>query len=228
MKHKLLILEDDPFISLNIQMALEKKGFNIVGIAETVKEASFLFEKEKPDLCLIDIQLSDTISGIEFAKILDNLQRPYFYLTAQTDPLTLIEVIETKPLGYIVKPFTDASLWSSISVIWQQYVSKNSEKLTIKIDGFVHIIPENDILFLEAFDNYCYIQTAHKKLLAPHTLKKMHEQLKNTHFFMTHRSYWVNINKIKNISNHTVEVGNFKLSLSRARRDALINFIRKS
>ncbi|MCI2227836.1 response regulator transcription factor [Polaribacter sp. MSW13] len=225
MKHKLLIIEDDPFISLNIQYALEAKGFHVIGIAETVTAAEELFYLEKPDLCLIDIQLGDSVSGVEFAKVLDQQQLPYFYLTSQTDPLTLLEVSKTKPLGYIVKPFTDTGLWSSISVVWQQYLSKNGNKLTIKTDGYVHIIPENDILFLEAFDNYCYIQTAEKKLLVPHTLKKTREQLKGNHFFMVHRSYWVNTQKIKSISNHTVVIHEFEVALSRARKEALISFM---
>jgi two-component system, LytTR family, response regulator len=226
MKHELLIIEDDPFISINLKGSLQEKGFNVIGIAETVAEATAVLATKKPDLCLIDIQLGDDVSGIEFAKILDKEQLPYFYLTAQTDPITLAEVSNTNPLGYIVKPFTEASLWSSISIIWQQYLSKNGEKLTIKADGFVHIIPENDILFLEAFDNYCYIQTATKKLLVPHTLKKIYEQLKSINFFMTHRSYWVNTHKIKSIGNHTVKIGQFEISLSRARKEALINLMK--
>jgi ATP:cob(I)alamin adenosyltransferase len=149
MKYKLLIIEDDPFISRSIKAALQEKGFDIVGIAKTVKKAEELLALKKPDLSLIDIQLKGKESGTEFAKTLDTLQLPYFYLTAQTDPLTLSEVSKTKPLGYIVKPFTASGLWSSISITWQQYLNDKEKTLTIKVDGYIHRISENDILFLE-------------------------------------------------------------------------------
>lgn len=226
MTYKLLIVEDDPFISLNIQSALQKKDFDIIGIAETVAEAEELFNLNKPDLCLIDIQLNEAISGIDFAKKLDKLQAPYFYITAQTDPITLTKVNETKPLGYIVKPFTDSGLQSSISVVWQQYLDNKKEILTIKIDGYVHLIPENNILFLEAFDNYCYIQTDTKRLLAPHTLKKTHNFLNGSQFFMSHRSYWVNTDKITSIGKQDLQIDKYKISLSRTKRAELLTLVK--
>lgn len=226
MKYKLLIIEDDPFISRSIKLALQEKGFDIIGIAKTVTKAEELLTLKKPDLTLIDIQLKGKESGTEFAKTLDTLQLPYFYLTAQTDPLTLSEVSKTKPLGYIVKPFTASGLWSSISITWQQYLNDKEKTLTIKVDGYIHRIAENDILFLEAFDNYCYIQTTTKKLLTPHTLKKIHEQLKGTHFFKPHRSYWINTNKITNIGKRTIQINNFELTLSEARRSELLNLVK--
>lgn len=226
MKHKLLIIEDDPFISRNIKQSLQEKGFEVIGIAKTVTKAKEILALENPDLCLIDIQLKDEELGTVFAEILDKLYLPYFYLTAQTDPLTLSEVRKTNPLGYIVKPFTSSGLWSSISITWQQYLAKTAQILTLKIDGYIHRIPEDDILFLEAFDNYCYIQTTTKKLLAPHTLKKIHEQLKGTQYYMPHRSYWINIHKIINIGKRTIQIGDFELSLSEARRSKLLQLIK--
>jgi DNA-binding LytR/AlgR family response regulator len=223
---KLLIVEDDPFISASIKNVLQEKGFEIVGIAKTVKNALQLLHSEKPDLCLIDIQLKSMENGTVFAKELDKLQLPYFYLTAQTDPLTLSEVSETNPLGYIVKPFTQSGLWSTISVTWQQYQKEKDKILTIKVDGYIHRIKETDILFLEAFDNYCYINTLDKRLLAPHTLKKIREQLKGKHYFMPHRSFWVNIYKITNVGKRSIIINNLELTLSEARRGKLLTLMK--
>ena len=146
--HRFLIVEDDPFISRTIKNTLEKNDVTVVGIAKNLEIALELLHEKKPDLCLIDIQLKGAFDGVVFAKELDKLQLPYFYLTAQTDPLTITEVNNTKPLGYLVKPFTAAGLWSSISVVWNKYLTEKESILSVKSDGYVYRIPEKDILFL--------------------------------------------------------------------------------
>lgn len=227
MQHRFLIVEDDPFISRVIKKTLENNNVQVVGIAKNLEIALELLENKKPDLCLVDIQLKDVLDGVTFAKELDKINLPYFYLTAQTDPLTISEVNNTKPLGYIVKPFTTAGLWSSISVVWNKYLNEKENFLVIKADGYVHRIPEDNILYLEAFDNYCYVVTDKKKILVPHTLKKIREQLVGNHFFVTHRSYCVNINKIKDIGKKSVHINNNQeISLSEARKPQLLEFLK--
>lgn len=225
--HKVLVLEDDPFISKTVQNLLKEKGFDVVGVAKTVEKASVILNLNPPDLCLVDIQLKGVETGITFAKKLDQLLIPYFYLTAQTDPLTLSEVQKTSPLGYLVKPFTTSGLWSSISVVWNQYLENKEAILTVKSSGITHRVSEKDILFLEAFDNYCYIQTTNKKLLVPHTLKKIHEQLEANYFFMPHRSYWVNVKKITNVGKRIITIKDFELPVSEARRTDLLTTLKE-
>ena len=224
-KNRFLIIEDDPFISRTIKKTLEKNNVDVVGIAKDFATAIQLLETTRPDLCLVDIQLKGDFDGVFLAKELDKIQLPYFYLTAQTDPLTLGEVSNTNPLGYLVKPFTAAGLWSSISVVWNKYLNEKESVLTIKSDGYLYRIPEKDILYLEAYDNYCYIHLEPKKILVPHTLKKVREQLKSNHFFVPHRSYCVNTEKITDIGKKTIHLNSIKLSLSEARRSDLLKLI---
>ncbi|NCT59356.1 MAG: response regulator, partial [Flavobacteriia bacterium] len=122
--NKFLIIEDDTIISATIKVTLEKNNIVVVGIAKNFENAMTLINSTKPDVCLIDIQLKGKFDGIDLAKELDKIKIPYFYLTAQTDPLTLNEVHKTNPLGYLVKPFTSKGLWSSISVVWQKYLNE--------------------------------------------------------------------------------------------------------
>jgi DNA-binding LytR/AlgR family response regulator len=69
----------------------------------------------------------------------------------------------------------------------------------LKSEGRLHKIDQNSILYLKAFDNYCYVYTSSKHYLVPHTLKHMAEQLNKDTFIKTHRSYWVNVNHIDSI-----------------------------
>lgn len=226
MQHKFLIIEDDPFISRVIKKTLEANNIQVVGIAKNLEIALELLKTTKPDLCLVDIQLKGKLDGVLFAKQLDEIQLPYFYLTAQTDPLTISEVNNTKPLGYIVKPFTTAGLWSSISVVWNKYLDEKNSVLNVKSDGYVYRIQENDILYLEAFDNYCYIHTENDKILVPHTLKWVKEQLKGNHFFTSHRSYCINTNKITDVGKKTVHINTLEIALSEARKPQLLEILK--
>jgi DNA-binding LytR/AlgR family response regulator len=225
MLNKFLIIEDDPIISRVIKITLENNHITVVGIAKDFETAVELLNSKNPDVCLIDIQLKGKFDGIAFAKELDKIQLPYFYLTAQTDPITLSEVHNTNPLGYLVKPFTKAGLWSSISVVLNKYLKDKENVLLIKSDGYIYKIPENDILYLEAFDNYCYIHLTPKKILVPHTLKKIREQLQGTHFFLSHRSFCVNTKKITNIGKNTLHLNEIEIALSEARRSKLLQVI---
>ncbi|MDT0556676.1 LytR/AlgR family response regulator transcription factor [Patiriisocius hiemis] len=224
--HTLLIVEDDPFISRSIAATFKEKPFEVLGIAKSVSQARELLELQKPDVCLVDIQLKGEESGTALAADLDLLQIPYLYLTAQTDPYTLAEVSRTNPLGYIVKPFTLASLWSSFSVSWQQYISKQKTIFTVKVDGYLYKIDEADILYLEAFDNYCYLHTTNKKLLLPRTLKSVRESLHASYYFTPHRSYLINLKKVTNLGKRTVEVSGRELPLSEARRPELLKILK--
>lgn len=196
---KIYIVEDEPLIVSTIETALLKHGYKILGDSEDVISAIKDIKTLQPDLILIDIQLEGSQDGVDLAIELDKEQLPYLFLTSQTDPDTVARVKQTKPLGYIVKPFTESGLRSNIELAWHDYESKNNHFLMLKSEGRLHKVNQNTILYLKAFDNYCYVYTTSKSYLVPHTLKHMSEQLNTDTFIKTHRSYWVNVNHIDSI-----------------------------
>jgi DNA-binding LytR/AlgR family response regulator len=193
------IVEDEPLIVSTIETALLKQGYKVLGDAEDVVSAIKDIRTLQPDLILIDIQLEGDQDGVDLALELDKDQLPYLFLTSQTDPETVARVKQTNPLGYIVKPFTEAGLRSNIELAWHNYESRNTDFLMLKSEGRLHKINQDSILYLKAFDNYCYVYTASKSYLVPHTLKYMAEQLNKNNFIKTHRSYWVNLNHIDSV-----------------------------
>lgn len=196
------IVEDEPLIVSTIETALMKHGLNVVGDAENVSKALKDINRLKPDLILLDIQLEGTNDGIDLALELDKQKLPYIFLTSQTDPETITRVKQTNPLGYIIKPFTEHGLRSNIELAWHNYVTQDKHFLILKSEGRTHRINQNSILYLKAFDNYCYVYTTTKFYLVPHTLKHMSEQLDKNSFIQTHRSYWVNLNHVEAIENN--------------------------
>ncbi|MCB0457088.1 MAG: response regulator [Flavobacteriaceae bacterium] len=216
------IVEDEPLITATIEIALKKQGFKVIGDSDEYENALEEIDKLVPDLVLLDIQLEGVKDGVDLAQQLDDRKIPYLYLTSQTDPQTIQRVKETQPLGYIVKPFTEAGLRSNIELAWHNFNLTKEVFILLKAKGRTHKVNQNSILYLKAFDNYCYVVTAHNKYIVPHTLKKTSELLSPNSFIKTHRSFVVNINKITSITRNSVLVGKESIPLSHANRDAVL------
>ncbi|MEZ4777844.1 MAG: LytTR family transcriptional regulator DNA-binding domain-containing protein [Flavobacteriaceae bacterium] len=221
------IVEDEPLITATIDTALKKQGFTVCGDSDEYDEALEAIDKLRPDLVLLDIQLEGTKDGIDLAKQLDLCKIPYLYLTSQTDPQTIQRVKETYPLGYIVKPFTEAGLRSNIELAWHNFNHADEEYILLKAEGRTHKINQDSILYLKAFDNYCYVITKNHKYLVPQTLKKTSELLNPESFIKIHRSYFVNLRKIDSVSKNSLIVDGEMLPLSHSNKKALFQKLQK-
>lgn len=217
------IVEDEPLIAATIEVALRKQNFTVAGCAEDYKSALKDIELLKPDLVLIDIQLNGHKDGIELATELDKKNYPYLYLSSQTDPFTINRVKFTKPLGYIVKPFTENGLRTNIELAWYKYKESQQYFLTVKRDGRLHRINENTISHLKAYDNYCYVFTQVQTYLVPLTLKKVSEQLQSSKFVKAHRSYFVNISHVTGVNKNELILGEQTIPLSASQKKNVIN-----
>lgn len=220
---KIYIVEDEPLIVATITTALKKQGFNVVGDSDEYDDALIAIDKNLPDLVLLDIQLEGVKDGVDLAKQLDERSIAYLYLTSQTDPHTITRVKETHPLGFIVKPFTEASLRSNIELAWHNFSLTNEDFILLKSEGRTHKINQASILYLKAFDNYCYVITASEKYLVPHTLKKTSERLNLSNFIQTHRSYWINFKKITSVTTSSIFIGKEEIPLSTSHKQELLD-----
>ncbi len=110
-----LVVEDEWVVARDMQRCLEDAGYRVTGTASTPADAWQRIDEDPPDLVLIDIVLG-TEDGIAFAGELRDRDVPFVYVTAHTDPETLGRAKETAPLGYVVKPFDDRQLLSTIEL----------------------------------------------------------------------------------------------------------------
>lgn len=219
---RVYIVEDEPLIVATIETALKKSGYTVVGDSDNAADALREIRLFLPDLVFIDIRLESEISGIEVAHQLDKLKVPYFYLTSQTDPHTLQRVKNTNPLGYIVKPFTEAGLRSSVEVGWNNYKKSEPEYVVFTSDGIRHRLNQEQVIYLKAFDNYCYVFTETDQYLVPKTLKYLSSKLNPERFCKIHRSYWVNISHISSVGNTAVWLGETEVPLAHNFKEILL------
>lgn len=111
---RILIIEDEPVIALDIQAMVERSGHEVVGIATTHREAVDLARRQQPGLVLADIQLADDSSGIEAVnEILAHYEVPVIFITAFPDRLLTGE--RPEPAFLITKPFDPEILHVSIA-----------------------------------------------------------------------------------------------------------------
>ena len=114
---KILIVEDESIIAEDISDSLISLGYRITGMVYSGEEAIEAAAKFRPDLVLMDVNLQGEIDGITAAaEIRSRFQIPVVYLTAYTDENTLRRVNATKPYGYIVKPFEEKNLHTTIQL----------------------------------------------------------------------------------------------------------------
>lgn len=114
---KILIVEDEGIVALDLQDRLEQLGYEVVGNADTAKNALKMAAKHSPNLVLMDIVLKGERDGIDAARqIHDLFGIPVVFLTAYADEKTLARAKQSYPYGYIVKPFNIQMLHSNIEM----------------------------------------------------------------------------------------------------------------
>ncbi len=135
---KVLIVEDDEITAMNLKISLQKHGYNILAITDTIADANSKIRELQPEIILIDISLEESCDGIELAKEIKARHHiPFIYLTSYTDNETIAQAKLTEPYGYIVKPFDPNSLHATIQMALFKYNSEKNTKheiSTLKLD----------------------------------------------------------------------------------------------
>ena len=114
---KILIVEDEQIVAVDIEGHLQRLGYRVVGTAASGEEACQKASELEPDLVLMDVRIEGALDGIETAeRIRRSRQIPIVFLTAYTDVDTLERAKRIQPYGYIVKPFAQHDLEAALEV----------------------------------------------------------------------------------------------------------------
>ncbi len=227
----IFIVEDESIVAKDIQISLVKLGYNVVGVANNGADAIKQITEKHPDLVLMDIMIKGPLTGIEVCeKLKETLNIPVIYLTAYADEATLSKAKITEPYGYILKPFKEIDLHSSIEM--SAYKHKKDVELKKERD-FLYSLVENkddagqeilfvkansklvkillkDIYHVEALKDYVIINTQYARYTVHSTMKDIEKKLGTTQFIRVHRSFICRIDKIQAIENQNVVLENEK------------------
>lgn len=231
-KLNIFIVEDESIVAKDIQNSLTKLGYNVVGFANNGLDAIEKITELKPDLVLMDIMIKGSMTGIEVSeKIKETMNIPVIFLTAYADEGTLSRAKITEPYGYILKPFKEIDLHSTIemavykhqkdtallkerdflySLVENKDDDKTKDILFVKSNSRLVKVYLKDIYFVEALKDYVIINTESARYTVHSTMKDLDKKLGNVEFARVHRSFIARLDKIQSIDNQNVILENEK------------------
>jgi two-component system LytT family response regulator len=206
---KVLIIDDEPLARSIVRSFLEdKKEYEVVGECSNGYEGLKSIDALKPDLVFLDIQMPK-INGFEMLELVDDPISVIF--TTAFDEYAL-KAFETSAVDYLLKPFSqerfDQALtkWKGlqpkdVSASFGE-ISKQPDdhlRIVIKDKNAIKIIPIQDVIYLEAYDDYVKVHTNEKTHLKKKTLTYYEKTLDQRQFVRIHRSYILNVNELTGI-----------------------------
>jgi putative two-component system response regulator len=119
---KIMVVEDEWIVADQLCNNLKELGYTVCSTAATGDEAIRNVGEDRPDLILMDIVLKSKMDGIEAAeRITSQFDIPVIYLTAYTNQEYIERAKQTKPFGYLVKPFKQNELYANIEMALQKH-----------------------------------------------------------------------------------------------------------
>lgn len=237
---KIGIIEDEMIIAEALSAMLQSIGYEIPEPASNYHEAIELIENEKPDLVLLDINLSSHLSGIDLAKTINEKYKlPYIFLTANTDAATVELAKAVNPMAYLAKPITKDQLYSAIEIAIHNFntettlaalVTENKvplhDVIFIKEGYAFRKVQPKDITHIESEANYVVLHfNDGSKLMTRSTLSTFVEQLDPQIFVRVHRSFFVNIHHIEGVYPLDIKLKTGKIPISKNYRDDFLKVL---
>jgi len=209
---KTLLIDDEDSARevLRNMLDIPELEINILAEAESVDEAVVAFEKQKPDLIFLDIEMPYQ-SGFDLFNKLDLEKTQVIFTTAYSR--YAIKAIKYSALDYLLKPISPQELKeavikartkiqeenfnikSQLDILKSHILDESSQRLVVPVANGLEIIQKNEIIYLEGDRNYTWIHSKNReKILTTKTLGEYETLLTETQFFRIYQSYIVNMN----------------------------------
>ncbi len=230
-----MIVEVGTLIANCIRSQLPKTEYEITSIVSSGEAALLSIHESPPDIVLMEILLKGEMDGIETARqILEMVNLPIIFLSGQSDEALFSKARKTRPSAFISKPFKPIDLNHAIQLATNSpgrpdsngsrkaspyvlrdciFVKNNEKMIKIAIE---------DILYVEAERNYCRFYCMDKEYLLVITLRKLEEKLPPEFFLRIHRSYIINISKVKEIGTGHVVISRNTIPLNKSSKNELL------
>lgn len=236
MKLRCAIADDEPLASEGLAKYVEIIDYlSLSGIAENPLELNKIIENQPIDLIFLDIQMPH-MTGLDFLKIKPNL--PMVILTTAY-PNYALEGFQFDVVDYLLKPITFNRFFKATNKAKDLYFLKNQalqnstqnsepDYLFIKCESKYEKILVDEVLFVQALQNYVIIHTLRGKFMTLLPLKTVEEYLDPTKFLRVHKSYLVAISKVESVDSTELTIQTYQIPISRNLREQVIEVVVKS
>jgi len=218
-----LIIDDEPIAREGINTYCQEISFlNVVALCKNVLQANHYLETNEIDLIFLDINMP-ILSGVDWLKGLK--KSPSIIMTTAYDEYAL-QSFGYNVLDYLVKPISFKRFLQAVNKV-NSYYRQNDEKniIFLKSERQLKKIQLEDILFVEAMQNYIKVVTLKETIVTQLSLKNFKSQLPENEFIQTHKSYIVSKYKIDAIKGNEIIIGDYEIPISvRLKKEVLANF----
>lgn len=219
MNLRCIIVDDEPLARKGMEEYLADVSYlTHVGSFESAPQAADFLANEPVDLMLLDIRMR-RVSGIDFLKVLKN---PPLVILTTAFPQYALESYEFNVLDYLVKPISFDRFQKATQKAFDYYSLKHPHDVPdfffIKSNHKLEKIFFQEVLYVEAMQNYCIIHTPAHKHIGYITLTAMQEKLPADQFMKVHKSFIVALNKVTGIAGNSLTVEKVSIPISRSLR----------
>jgi DNA-binding LytR/AlgR family response regulator len=231
-----VIIDDEPLARKGLREYISDVDFlNLAGEYDNPLKATEMISRGEAQLLFLDIQMPK-ITGLDFMK---TLQRPVPVIFTTAFPQYALDGFDLNALDYLVKPISfDRFLKAALKAKeYYEVRQKNDIDKTpaaeagdyffIKADNKLVKVSFNDILFIEALQNYVVVHTQEKKLITYLTFKSVEEYLPSSQFIKVHKSFIVSATKIDSIEGNDIRIGQHQIPISRNLKDEVMEKLLK-
>ncbi|MDO9527580.1 MAG: PAS domain S-box protein, partial [Syntrophales bacterium] len=160
--YRVLVVDDEPSITTQLEERLELLGYEVVGCASSGQEAVEMARRTRPDIVLMDIVMPGSLDGIDASEIIKaELDIPVIFLTAYAGEKFVNKAKDVEPYGYIVKPFQEKEIAATIEVaLYKKDVERRLSQSEEKYRSLVESA-EDSIYLVDRNCRYLFINKKH-------------------------------------------------------------------
>lgn len=226
----ILIVEDELLIAEMLSGYITELNYKVAGIAGDYEGAMhFLETRPLPDLCLLDINLESSRTGLDLATALQQkFKLPFVFLTSYADTRTIEKAITCSPEAYLLKPIRLTDLFTTIEIIRNRKPSnkETSPAIVVKEGSSTLKINSMEILWIKSDHVYIELKLTDRKLLLRKSLDRFLSEYNLDFMVRVHRSYAVNLYHLSSLNSNSLQVGSDDIPLSRLHKEELIRRFR--
>lgn len=231
MKINCIIIDDEPLARKGLTEYVSEIGFlELKGQGESAQAAIALLNQENIDLIFLDIQMPK-LTGIEFLKTLPNppmiiFTTAYSEYALQSYELNVIDYL-VKPISFerFLKACNKAKDFYTLKQSGNKALPKTEEYFFIRCEDRFEKIVYDELLYIEAMENYVIFHTKTEKLISYLTLKAVENYLPPDMFLKVHKSFIVSIPKIESIDADGIVIQGKSIPISRTLKEDVTNRI---
>lgn len=229
-----IVVDDEPLARKGIENFVREIPYlTMVASCSSPLTVQEVLEKQKIDLIFLDVQMPK-MTGIEFLRTVKN---PPLTIITTAFPNYALEGYELDVIDYLIKPISFERFMKAVNKAKDYFASKDQalssgneevDYFFIKCEKHFEKIVLNEILFVEALQNYVMIYTDKKRYITYVTLRTVEEYLPQSHFVKVSRSYIIPIAKIDRINGNEIKIGSHSIPIGRAMKEEVLNTIFKN